>query len=97
MQKSTEATVEEQVSRALLKALDHDKLYKKIDPSFGKDFERLMQEVVINYQRRNIGLLDFIDFYDSYKQNTLQINSIKFNRVSAFEDLNFYTGTNFYN
>lgn len=96
-QQLTEATVEEQVSRALLKAWDQDKLYKKIDPSFGKDFERLMQEVILNYQRRNIGLLDFIDFYDSYKQNTLQINTIKFNRISAFEDLNFYTGTNFYN
>jgi cobalt-zinc-cadmium efflux system outer membrane protein len=96
-QKSVEATVEEQVARALLKALDHDKLYKKIDPSFGKDFERLMHEMVINYQKRNIGLLEFIDFYDSYKQNTLQINNIKLNRISALEDLNFYTGTNFYN
>lgn len=96
-QKSTEASVEEQVSRALLKAFDQDKMYKKIDPSFGKDFERLMLEVVINYQKRNIGLLDFIDFYDSYKQNILQINAIKFNRLSAFEDLNFYTGTSFYN
>ena len=97
LEKSIEATVEEQVSRALLKTLDHDKLFKKIDPSFGKDFERLMKEVVLNYQRRNIGLLDFIDFYDSYKQNTLQINKIKYNRVSAFEGLNFYTGTNFFN
>lgn len=96
-QKSTEATIEEQVARALLKAIDQDKMYRKIDPSFGKDFERLMHEVVTNYERRNISLLDFLDFYDSYKQNTLQVNTIKFNMVSAFEDLNFYTGTNFFN
>ncbi len=96
-QKSVEATVEEQVYRALQKAYDNHKLYKNIDPKFAGDFDRLLNEVLINYQRRNIGLLDFLDFYDSYKQNTLQINSIKFNRISAFEDLNFYTGTNFYN
>jgi len=96
-QKSTEATVEEQIYRSLQKAYDNNTLYHKIDPSFGKDFERLKNEVLINYKKRNIGLLDFLDFYDSFKQNTLQINTVKFNRISAFEDINFYTGTNFFN
>ena len=64
---------------------------------FTDDFERLLQQVLINYQRRNISLLDFLDFYDSFKQNTLQINAIKLNRVAAFEDLNFYTGTPLFN
>jgi cobalt-zinc-cadmium efflux system outer membrane protein len=96
-QQSVEASVEEQIYRALQKAYDNHKLFKHIDPKFMADFDRLLNEVLINYQRRNIGLLDFLDFYDSYKQNTLQVNSIQFNRVSAFEDLNFYTGSPFYN
>ena len=96
-QKSTEATVEEQIARALQKTFDNDRLYQNIDPKFTKDFDRLLNEVILNYEKRNIGLLDFLDFYDSYKQNTLQINSIKYNRVQSFEDLNFYTGTNFFN
>ena len=96
-QKSTEATVEEQVYRALQKAYDNHKLFLNIDPKFTSDFDRLLNEVLINYQKRNLGLLDFLDFYDSYKQNVLQVNYIQFNHVSAFEDLNFYTGTNFFN
>lgn len=96
-QKSAEATVEEQIYRALQKAYDNDKLYKNIDAKFLSDFDKLLIEVLANYQKRNIGLLDFLDFYDSYKQNTLQINNIKSNRINAFEDLNYYTGTNFYN
>lgn len=96
-QKSTEAQVEEQIYRALQKVYDNDKLYKSIDPKFSSDFSRLLDEVLNNYQKRNIGLLDFLDFYDSYKQNVLQVNSIKLNRVNAFEDLNFYTATNFFN
>jgi len=40
--------------------------------------------------------LEFQSFYDAYKQNTVQVNNILFNRVSAFEDLNFYTGSNLY-
>ncbi|HEV3223313.1 MAG TPA: TolC family protein [Puia sp.] len=96
LQKSTEATVAENVSRSLQKAFSENKLYQSIDPNFSNDFERLMHEVLINYQRRNIGLLEFLDFYDSYKQNVLQINSIKYNRVQAFEDINYYTGTEFF-
>jgi cobalt-zinc-cadmium efflux system outer membrane protein len=96
-QKSTEATVEEQVYRALQKAYDNHKLFLNIDPKFTSDFDRLLNEVLINYEKRNLGLLDFLDFYDSYKQNVLQVNYIQFNHISAFEDLNFYTGTNFFN
>ena len=54
-------------------------------------------EVMSNYQKRNIGLLEFIDFYDSYKQNTLQLNAIKFNKINALEDINFYTATKLFN
>jgi cobalt-zinc-cadmium efflux system outer membrane protein len=97
VQKSTEASVEENVFRALQKALDQDKLFKDIDPSFLNDFDRLMKEVLINYQKRNISILEFLDFYDSYKQNVLQLNAIQFNRVSAFEDINFFTTNNFFN
>jgi len=96
-EKSTQATVDENVTRALQKAFDEQKLLRAIDPKFFGDFERLMGQVLLNYQKRNISILDFLDFYDSYKQNTLQVNNIEFNRISAFEDINFYTGTNFFN
>ena len=89
--------MEENVSRALQKAIDQDKLLKDIDPTFSNDLDRLMKEILINYQKRNISILEFLDFYDAYKQNILQINSIQFNRVSAFEDLNFFTANNFFN
>jgi len=96
-QKSTQATVDENVARALQKSFEQDKLYKDIDPKFSNDFDNLMQQVLINYEKRNISLLDFLDFLDSYKQNVLQINSVKFNRISSFENINYYTGTNFFN
>jgi len=96
-QRSVQATVEENVAASLQKAFAQQKLYQTIDPKFYSDFDRLLHEVVSNYQKRNISILEFLDFYDSYKQNTLQLNTIQFNRVSAFEDINYYTGTNFFN
>ena len=93
----TEATVAENVSRSLQKAYAQQKLYKTIDAKFSNDFQRLADQVLLQYQRRNMGLLDFLDFYDAYKQNVIQVNSIKYNRVQAFEDLNYYTATNLFN
>jgi len=92
---ATQAGVDEQIYSTLKKVIESDKLLKSRDAGFEKDFSKMVGEVLKNYQIRNISLLEFLDFYDSFKQNTLQINSIKFNRVSAFEDLNFYSGINF--
>ncbi len=96
LQKNVEETVAENVSNALQKAYVQDKMYKSIDKSFMGSFSNLLSQVVFNYQRRNISLLEFLDFYDSFKQNTLQMNTVQYNRVQAFEDINFYTATNFY-
>ena len=96
-QRFTQATVEENVATSLQKAFAQERLFRTIDPKFYTDFERLMQEMLSQYTKRNISILEFLDFYDSYKQNTLQLNTIQFNRVSAFEDINYYTGTNFFN
>ncbi|HTR29285.1 MAG TPA: TolC family protein [Puia sp.] len=93
----TQATVDENVATSLQKAFAQERLYRSIDPKFAADFGRLTGEVIKNYEKRNISILDFLDFYDSYKQNAVQLNTILFNRVSAFEDINYYTGTNFFN
>ncbi len=96
LQLNTEATVQENVSHALEKAFANDKMYRTIDPKFLKDFDRLLHEVLSNYQKRNLTLLDFLDFYEAYKNNILSSNNIQFNRISAFEDINYYTGTEFF-
>jgi len=96
LQLNTEATVQENVSHALEKAFANDKMYRTIDPKFLRDFDRLLHEVLLNYKKRNLTLLDFLDFYGSYKDNILSSNNIQFNRISAFEDINYYTGTEFF-
>src|ERR1700744_1012518 len=96
-QRFTQATVDENVANSLQKAFAQQRLFQTIDPKFYADFDRLIHEILTQYTKRNISILEFLDFYDSYKQNTLQLNTIQFNRISAFEDINYYTGTNFFN
>ncbi|MHB1922602.1 MAG: TolC family protein [Chitinophagaceae bacterium] len=94
---STLQSIQEQVQRAEEKAIDANNLSQSIDPKFASEFNRLSTAVFKNYEKRNIGLLEFLDFYDSYKQNIVQQNYILMNRVLSFENINYITGTNFFN
>jgi len=95
--KYTAKTLEEQVFRGLQKAIDADKLYKGIDPTFATKFDTLAAGMLDNYLKRNVNLLTFQAFYDSYKTNIEQLNTILYNKVNTLESLNLLTGTNFYN
>jgi cobalt-zinc-cadmium efflux system outer membrane protein len=92
----TQKTLEDQVNRGLQKAIDADILYKGIDESFASKFDTLANEMMKNYMKRNVSLITFLTFYDSYKQNIVQLNTISYNKVEALENLNFLTGTTFY-
>ncbi|WP_183576044.1 TolC family protein [Mucilaginibacter sp. X5P1] len=89
--------VESDVNSNYKNALRLEKLYNSFDPSFKQNFTHLIQQVFINYQKRNISLLEFLDFYDSYKTNTIQLNNLQLNRITSLEQLNYVTGTPFFN
>ena len=57
----------------------------------------MVEEVTKNFEKHNISLLEFTDFYDSYKQNVVQLNNLRYNRISQLEQLNFTTGTRIFN
>jgi cobalt-zinc-cadmium efflux system outer membrane protein len=97
LQKYAEKTVEENISNALEIAYTDQGLYQTLDKQFAADFQRLAEAELEAYQKRTVGLLDFLTFYDSFKQNVVQLNTILYNRVQAFEDLNYYTATAFFN
>ena len=89
--------VESDVASNYKNALRLEQLNDSFDPAFKDDFTHLIQEVAKNYEKRNISLLEFLDFYDSYKTNVLQLNTLRFNRVISLEQINFITGTPFFN
>jgi cobalt-zinc-cadmium efflux system outer membrane protein len=94
---SQQDQVENDISVNYLMASRYEKLSNSFDPKFKGDFTHLIQEVVKNYKVRNIGLIEFLYFYDSYKVNVVQLNNIQLNRVTALEQLNYVTGTPFFN
>ncbi|OQP54308.1 transporter [Niastella yeongjuensis] len=85
-------SVENEVQQAYGKALNTEKMLQAIDPNFQNDFDKLLKSITENFEKRNISLLEFTDFYDSYKQNVLQWNQLQNERIQAIESLNFSIG-----
>ncbi|MDO7744508.1 MAG: TolC family protein, partial [Pedobacter sp.] len=88
-----ESTLENEVFNSYKSALRTESLYDGFDKNFNSDFDKLIGEVVKNFKNRNMSLIEFMDFYDSYKQNTLQMNDLKYQRMNAKEEINYVTGS----
>lgn len=87
-----QSVVQNDVQKAYAHLLTTQQMLKNIDPAFRNQFQQLMDGVTENFVKRNISLLDFTDFVESYKNNVLQLNQLQNDRMQAIEALNFSVG-----
>jgi outer membrane protein, heavy metal efflux system len=80
------------VISAYANAVETNSLYKKFDSRFIADLGGLNEEMIKNFEKKNIGLIEFLDYYDAYKENAVQLNNLLYNRINAFENINFSIG-----
>ena len=67
-------------------------LYQSTNMDLERNFEKLITGVNENFTRKNISLLEFIDYYDSYKETCIQLHEIKKDVFLAMENLNTAIG-----
>lgn len=94
--KMVERLLENEVFRSYQTALRTEQQYQDIDPKFSSDFDKLMQGINNSFKERNISLIEFLDFYTSYKESVIQLNQLKYERFSNREEINFVTGSNIF-
>lgn len=94
--KRQELLLANEVYNSYLTALRNEKRFQEIDPGFHSDFNKLITGLITNFKARNISLIEFLDLYDSYKENTLQLNTIGFERMSSRAEINYVTGANIF-
>jgi cobalt-zinc-cadmium efflux system outer membrane protein len=82
------------VQQAMQKISLMDKQYQLLDfKSFNNEYNRLIAEVALNFRKGNISLLQFIDYFNSYSDNVKNTNKLMLDRITAYEELNYATGT----
>ena len=59
-------------------------------------FSRLIDNIEQSYTKRLISIVEYLDFYEAYKNNVLQLNTLRANRMRAFENINMATGRTFF-
>jgi cobalt-zinc-cadmium efflux system outer membrane protein len=69
-----------------------EKLSSSLNANFATDFGLLLKGAQSNFEKKNLSLLEFVDMFESYKQSMVQYNTIKTQRLTAFEELNFNVG-----
>lgn len=89
--------VRSDVSNGYVTALRAERLLQSFDPAFDAQNRNMIDQVTGNYRKKNITLLEFLDYYDSYKQNVLQLNQLRYNKMNALEQLNYATGMILFN
>jgi len=90
------ATVAGEVAAALRRASDLERLYRSFDRKFPGQYRELIDGMIANYQRRNMSVIEFTDFIESYRTSMLQMNQLGNDRADALETLNYVTGTDMF-
>ncbi|MEX8546252.1 MAG: TolC family protein [Mucilaginibacter sp.] len=68
-------------------------LFSKNNLEFYNTYDKLFGNVVQAYRSRQMGLVEFVDFFESYKDTKLKVIQQEYNLQKAIADLNFNVGS----
>jgi cobalt-zinc-cadmium efflux system outer membrane protein len=87
-----QVAVQNDVFASYQKIMETEKLNTTLTANFSSDFNSLLKGAQSNFEKKNLSLLEFVDMFESYKESMVQYNTIKAQRLQAFEELNFNVG-----
>ncbi|MDQ6609473.1 MAG: TolC family protein, partial [Bacteroidota bacterium] len=86
-----------QVQNEVFSAYNKIKTLLNVQRSAGSwtaDYERLLKSMVESYQQRKVSLIEFIDFFSSYKDTRLKQLQQQAALLNTVAELNYVTGSN---
>ncbi|UFH53939.1 TolC family protein [Spirosoma sp. KNUC1025] len=92
LQRQKVMQVNNEVATALQKVREVERRVQSVEQQFTDQFDELNRGVVVNFQKGNISLLEFVDLIEAYNDSISQLNRLKADRVSAYEELNYFIG-----
>ncbi|SFD44985.1 TolC family protein [Spirosoma endophyticum] len=92
LQRQKVVQVNNEVSTSLQKVREVEQRVQGVEQQFTEQFDQLNRGVVTSFQKGNISLLEFVDLIEAYNDSISQLNRLKADRVSAYEELNYLIG-----
>jgi outer membrane protein, heavy metal efflux system len=90
---STENELRNNLSNAYNKLLLTKQQSNTEQQTFYAKYLKMFSKVTESYKQRQIGLLEFLDFFDAYKDAQLRQLQQQYNLQLAKEEVNYHTGT----
>ncbi len=84
--------IEQELRLALESHARNLRLLLRLDPRFEQDFEAILETLLQQYQQGEIRLVEFIDFYESYREGLLRTFEIQNRFLQSVETLNYVVG-----
>jgi cobalt-zinc-cadmium efflux system outer membrane protein len=88
-----ELEVRTDITNAFIQFLETERLYRSSMQKFDDNYDRLFDGITTGYKNRTISLLEFIDYYETYKNSKTEYYQLQVNRLEALENINLATGT----
>lgn len=91
--KDSDARLKNEVVAAVNQYRLNQQLYNNQQADFNEQYDKLFTNMLKSFKDRQIGLIEFVDFFDTYKDTKLKMLQQQYNLQKAIADLNFATGT----
>lgn len=70
--------------------------FNKVNTMFSDDFERVLKSISENFQKRNVSILEFVDFFESYNSALSELARARTQLVIYAELLSLSVGTDIF-
>lgn len=84
--------LEGELSAALIRAKEKDKIYQEFKSGHVQDFRSLILVMIQSYQKRYISVIELADFFETYRNSIVQLIDLKTQRTEALEQINYAIG-----
>ena len=91
--KDNEARLKNDVVAAVNQYTLNQQLFSTQQTTFNQQYDKLFDSMLKSFKERQIGLIEFVDFFDTYKDTKLKIIQQQYNLQKSIADLNYATGT----
>jgi|LFIK01.1.fsa_nt_gi outer membrane protein, heavy metal efflux system len=85
-------TIRHEIEQSLRRYERAVHLFEITDESYEQDFASIIESLLRQYQNGDIRLIEFIDFYESFRESVIRNYDIREEFLKAAEDLNYTVG-----